>query len=75
MEKYGENVLKISFKHLDEIKLGNKTLGMQEYRLVFPSLFPDIDKILYCDADIIYLEDLTELYNMNLDDNIFQGIS
>ena len=55
----------------DNIKAGNKTLGIQEYRLVFPSLFPDIDKIIYCDADIINFEDLTELYNLELKDNIY----
>ena len=37
-------------------------------RLLIPKLFPDLDKILYLDCDIIVKKDLKSLYEINLDD-------
>lgn len=43
------------------------------YRLMLPDLLPDIDKIIYLDSDTIILKDLTELDNMELNDNLLLG--
>ncbi len=38
------------------------------FRFKIPSLFPDLDKILYLDPDIIVSDSLKELYNTTLND-------
>ncbi len=43
------------------------------YRLFIPNLFPQYDKVLYLDSDVIVCEDLTELYNTDID-NLYAGV-
>jgi len=40
------------------------------YRLFIASLFPQYDKIIYLDCDLVVLGDIAELYNTSLGDNI-----
>lgn len=40
------------------------------YRLFIQSLFPEYDKVLYLDCDIIILEDVSKLYNIHLGNNL-----
>jgi lipopolysaccharide biosynthesis glycosyltransferase len=40
-----------------------------------PDLFPQYDKILYLDGDILVKKDLLELYNANLNDYFLAGVS
>ena len=40
------------------------------YRLFIPILFPDLDKALYLDSDIVVLDDITKLYKVNLGSNL-----
>ena len=40
------------------------------YRLFIQSLFPEYDKVLYLDCDIIVLGDISKLYNMHIGDNL-----
>ena len=51
----------------------NYTSPETYYRLFIPNLFPDYDKVLYLDSDIIVCEDLTELYNTDID-NLYAGV-
>ena len=44
------------------------------YRIFIPSLFPQYDKILYIDCDVVFLEDVSKLYNEDLGDNIFAAV-
>lgn len=44
------------------------------YRLFIQSLFPQYDKILYLDCDIIVLGDISELYHTDLEDNYVGGV-
>ncbi len=41
------------------------------YRLFIASLFPQYDKIVYLDCDLVVLGDISELYHTNLRGNIF----
>ena len=41
------------------------------YRLLLSSMLPNVDKIIYCDCDIINFEDLSDMYNLELKDNIY----
>ena len=43
------------------------------YRLFIASLFPQYDKILYLDCDLVLLGDVSELYHTELGDNILGG--
>ncbi|MBO4979926.1 MAG: glycosyltransferase family 8 protein [Clostridia bacterium] len=40
------------------------------YRLFIASLFPQYDKVIYLDCDLVVLGDISELYNTELGDNI-----
>ena len=41
------------------------------YRLFIPDLFPQYDKVLYLDCDMVCVRDIAELYNQELGDNVF----
>ena len=41
------------------------------YRLSLSSLLPDIDKIIYIDSDVLNFRDLSEMYNIELKDDIY----
>lgn len=40
------------------------------FRLFIPELYPQYDKVLYLDSDIVILSDIAELYNIDLEDNL-----
>ncbi|MBR3893962.1 MAG: glycosyltransferase family 8 protein [Clostridia bacterium] len=40
------------------------------YRLFIASLFPQYDKVIYLDCDLVVLGDVSELYHVDLGDNI-----
>lgn len=39
------------------------------YRLLIPELIPEYDKVIYADVDIIFRMDLSELYDIEMEDN------
>lgn len=39
------------------------------FRLLIPTLFPQLDRMLYIDCDTLIQKDLTELYNLQFHDN------
>ena len=40
------------------------------FRLFIPELYPEYDKALYLDSDIVILSDIADLYNIDLKDNL-----
>ncbi|MBQ9746658.1 MAG: glycosyltransferase family 8 protein [Clostridia bacterium] len=44
------------------------------YRLFISSIFPQYDKIVYLDSDIVVLGDISELYNTEMGDNILAAV-
>lgn len=44
------------------------------YRLFIQSLFPQYDKIIYIDCDLVVLGDISELYFTDLGDNYMAGV-
>lgn len=40
------------------------------FRLFIPAMFPEYDKGIYLDSDIVVLEDIAKLYNIELGDNL-----
>lgn len=45
------------------------------YRLFIASLFPQYDKIVYLDCDLVVLGDISKLYNTKLDKNILGAVT
>lgn len=43
------------------------------YRLLLAELLPNINKIIYLDGDTIILTDLTEMFNLNMNNDIIRG--
>jgi len=44
------------------------------YRIFIPNMFPEYDKALYLDCDIVVLGDISKLYNTNIGDNLLGAI-
>ena len=40
------------------------------YRLFIPEMFPEYDKVIYIDSDVVVPGDISELYNEDLGDNL-----
>lgn len=45
------------------------------YRLFIPELYPEYDKALYLDSDIVILSDIADLYNIDMGDNLIAATS
>jgi lipopolysaccharide biosynthesis glycosyltransferase len=43
------------------------------YKIFLPSLLPNVDKIIFTDADIINLEDLSEMYSIEFKEDMYYG--
>ncbi len=44
-------------------------------RLLFPMLFPDYDKILYSDVDVLFKKDLWKVFNTDISDYYWGGVA
>ena len=44
------------------------------FRLFLPELYPQYDKVLYLDSDIVILEDIANLYNIDIGENLVGAI-
>jgi Lipopolysaccharide biosynthesis proteins, LPS:glycosyltransferases len=45
------------------------------YRLLIPQLIPEHDKVLYSDVDVIFRDDLTEIYRTDISGYYFGGVN
>jgi len=60
-----------------EFEGGYEIRGIPEtayYRLVSPELIPEYDKLLYSDVDVVFREDLSKYYMLDLGDNYFAAV-
>lgn len=44
------------------------------FRLFLPELYPQYDKVLYLDSDIVILSDIANLYNIDIEDNLVGAV-
>ena len=44
------------------------------YRLLIPNLYPQYDKVIYLDSDMTILGDISELYNINIGENLVGAV-
>ncbi len=76
LAKYEKNNVRISFDDLSrQIESTADKLYTRDYyskttyfRLFIPNLYPQYDKALYLDSDIVILDDIADLYNMDMGD-------
>jgi lipopolysaccharide biosynthesis glycosyltransferase len=75
INKFGKDFLKINFINMQNAFEGAMTNNYistsSYYRIRLPSLLSDIDRVLYIDTDVINFADLTEMYNLELNDDIY----
>lgn len=59
------------FKNVDT----HKHLNLSVYnRLFIPDLFPNHEKMIYLDSDIVVIQDISDLNNLELEDAYFAGV-
>ena len=74
IKNFSKNFSEVIFYNLgDDFK--GATIGIfalsNYYRIALPSLLPNLDRIIYTDIDMINLKDLTEMYNIKFEDNMY----
>ena len=82
LKKYERSNVSIDFVDLAERinRIANKLytrdyFSMTTYfRLFLPDLYPDLDKVLYLDSDIVLLADVARLYNTDIGTNLVGAI-
>ena len=57
----------------DESSRGKWPVAMW-YRLMLPKLVPNVDRIIYADLDILFFNDLIDIYEYDLGDNIIAAV-
>ncbi|MBQ2858873.1 MAG: glycosyltransferase family 8 protein, partial [Alphaproteobacteria bacterium] len=57
----------------DESSRGKWPVAMW-YRLMLPKLVPNVDRIIYADLDIIFFNDLIDIYEYDLGDNVIAAV-
>lgn len=45
------------------------------YRLLIPKLLPQYDKVIYSDVDVIFRQDLNEIFNLDLKSDLIAGVN
>ncbi len=74
--RYGN--CKLTFRKVEgEFVGGYEIRGIPEtayYRLISPELIPEYEKFLYSDVDVIFREDLSSYYRLDIGDNYFGAV-
>ena len=60
-------------KNLKAVEYNHLTIA-SAYRLIIPDVLPQYDKVLYMDSDIVINEDVSELYRIDIGDNILGAV-
>jgi len=74
IERFGNHSVNLNYYNLEGY-FKNATTGYISvatyYKIVLPSLLPNVDKIIYTDGDMINLEDLSEMYSIEFKENMY----
>ena len=78
IEKYETENVSIEFVDLnyyiekvkDKLYTRDYYTNTTYFRLFLPELYPQYNKVLYLDSDIVILDDIAKLYNINMGDNL-----
>ena len=60
------------FKNLPEMEYISKSMYS---RLLIPVLKPKLEKVIYTDVDVVFIKDIKELYETDLDDFVVGAVS
>ena len=75
IEKFGKKYCNVSFYNMgDQFKgatAGKYISTAAYYRISLPSLLPNVDKCIYMDTDVINFKDLSEMYNIEFNNNTY----
>ena len=82
--KYESTNVKISFEDISskmqklekelELRIRDYYTITIYYRLFIASLFPQIDKAIYLDADMLVLDDVAKIYNVDMGNNLLIAV-
>ena len=83
IKKYENDNIKIEFVNVqNNLEKLERNLLIRDYysnatyyRVLIPNLYPEYDKVLYLDADIVILDDIAKLYNKNISNYLIAGVS
>lgn len=68
--------LKDRSKRFDGLRLNIQYISIETYyRYLLAEIFPDLEKVLYLDADILVVGDIEEIYSMDLKDFYVAGVN
>lgn len=77
-KNYNREVDVIKFelpKHFDEILPAYGAASKTTYvKFWFASMFPNEDRVLYLDPDILVMDNIEEMYNIDFKDNLIAGV-
>ena len=75
IKQFGKNFCNVSYYDMGEqfkgATSGEYISTAAYYRISLPSLLHNVDKLIYCDTDVINFEDLSEMYKIQLDNNTY----
>ena len=74
-EKYDRckvNILELTNENLSNARTNRYPMAAY-YRLLLAKLIPDLNRIIYLDGDTLIFTDLTEMINLEMNDNIMLG--
>lgn len=75
IKKFNIEYFKIDESRFDNCHMENCHISIQTYyRFIIPEIFPNIDKILYLDCDIIVKQSLAPLYNEDISSYWIAGV-
>ena len=85
IKKYEQENIKIEFTNISlkihkieedlSLRLRDYYSTAIYYRMFIPSMFPEYDKALYLDSDIVILDDIAKLYSKNIGNNLVAAIT
>ena len=76
-EKYPKNCNSVSFIEMGDSYKDANSKGLVTaayYRLSLSSLLPNVNKIIWLDGDTLTLKDLSDFYNINMDNLYYRGL-
>lgn len=71
------NIQSVIASHVDKLSLRLRDYYSVAiyYRMFIPTLFPELDKAIYLDADLILVGDISELYNTNIEGKLVAAVN
>ena len=66
------NIIEISDENLKNANTKRYPLAAY-YRLILAEIIPDLNRIIYLDGDTLIYDDLSEMYNLEMENNIILG--